>query len=275
MNQLETIMEQVRLFVTQHIPVEVLHQVLPFGLVCLAAGIVFSVLGAKLARFGISGAFAVAGAVFGMFFARQTGFPAIVCSLIGALALGVVGYHTVRMWVGVAAAAVFALVALGVFSYQKVMPHLADFKASPNGALVSGDLNSFTVPSPDDQQAYRDRNPRQFATELWAFAVAKDASLERNGKAVGLLAIVAGLSLGVAAARWALILTTSLLGTGLVTTAMGTLAHAYTPASYQSLQERPALIGVGIGAFLLTSLIVQTLLTRKAPRSKQEGNDKS
>jgi hydrogenase-4 membrane subunit HyfE len=53
------------------------------------------------------------------------------------------------------------------------------------------------------------------------------------------------------------------------------LANNYAPASYQSLHERPTLLGVGIGAFLLTSLIVQTLLTRKAPSKKQESKDKS
>ena len=270
MNELETIIEQVRVFVGQHMPGEVMQQALPFGLVCLSVGIMVSVLGAKLARLGISGMFAIGGAVLGVFFARQTGFPVIICSLVGALALGVVGFHTVRMWVGVVAAGVFTLVALGAFGYQKVMPHLAEFEASPRGALVSGESSSFTLPSPEEQQAYRDRNPKQFAEELWAFAAEKDTSLERNGKAVALLAIVAGLSIGVAAARWALILSTSLLGTGLVTTAMGTLANAYAPASYQSLHERPTLFGVGVGAFLLTSLVVQTLLTRKAPSKKQE-----
>jgi len=275
MNELETIIEQVRVFVVQHIPGEVMQQALPFGLVCLAIGIMIAVLGAKLARLGISGVFAIGGAVLGLFFARQTDFPAIICCLVGALALGVVGYHTVRMWVGVVAAGVFTLVALGAFGYQKVMPHLAEFEASPKGALVSGDPSAFTLPSPAEQQAYRDRDPQQFAQELWAFASDKDANLERNGKAVALLAIVAGLSIGVAAARWALILSTSLVGTGLVATAMGTLTNTYAPVSYQSLYERPTLLGVGVGAFLLISLIVQTLLTRKAPSKTQESKDKS
>ncbi|MGD2110242.1 MAG: hypothetical protein PVI86_12740 [Phycisphaerae bacterium] len=275
MNEIETIIEQAKAFAAQHMPAEVLHQALPFGLICLALGIFISVLGAKMARLGVSGLFAIGGAALGVFFARQTDFPAIICSLVGALALGVVGYHTMRMWVGVVAAIVFALVALGVFGYQRVMPYMAEFQPSPTGALVSGDTTSFTVPSPDEQQAYRDRDPQQYAKQLWAFATEKDANLERNTKAVALLAVVAGLSLGVAAARWALILSTSLVGTVLVTSGMGALAHAYAPASYQSLQERPTFLGVGLGAFLLTSLIVQTLLTRTASKEKGKAKTKS
>jgi hypothetical protein len=274
MTEFETMLEQARLFVVQHAPGDLLQQAVPCGLICLVAGIGLSVLGAKLARVGVSCAFAVLGGCAGAYFGRETGFPMPICIAVGALAIGVVGYHTLRMWVGVAAAVILTVLALGLFSYQRVMPHMPEYQRTTDSALIAEE-GAFTVPSTDQQQAYTERTPRQWAEELWAFAAQKDARLEHNGKAIGLVAMAVGLCLGVVAVRWALILSTSVVGTVLVTVAMATLMGHFTPGSYQAFQHRPVLAGVGIGGFLVTSLIVQTLLTRKAPRSKQEANGKS
>lgn len=267
--QLAAILEQCRLLVLQHAPADVLKEAIPFGIVCLIVGIVLSVLGAKLARFALTCGFALLGGYLGSVFGRETGFPMPVCGIVAALMIGVVGYHTFRLWVGLAAAAVLSAVVMGTFSYRHVVPHVVEYQQSISN-VAAAEPGTFSVPSLDQQQAYRDRTPQQWAQELWTFVSAKDVRIERQGKALGLAALVTGLCLGVVAVRWALILSASLVGTALVTTALGTLVTHSFPGSYQSFEQHPGLVGVGVGSFLVTSLVVQTLVTRKAPSEKKE-----
>ena len=89
------------------------------------------------------------------------------------------------------------------------------------------------------------------------------------------MALLTGLCLGIVAVRWALILATSLVGTVLVTTAAATLLTRSVPESYQAFQSNPGLVGVGVGGFLVTSLILQTMLSRKSPAAKGESAAKS
>jgi len=272
--EINTIVEQIRTLFVQHAPAEMLQQALPFGIVCLLAGVGLCVLGAKLSRFGMTCGFAVLGGYVGVFVARETGFPQPVCGLIGAAMVALIGYQTFKLWVGVAAALVLSSVALGVFSYQRVVPHVNEFEQGTQMAVAESS-GAFSLPTPEQQQAYRERGPKEWVTELWAFVRAKDMDVERSGRALAVTALVTGLCLGVLAMRWALILSTSLVGTLLVTTSIATLVTHASPRSYETLQHNPGLVGIGVGAFLLSSLILQTLLTRKAPANKSESTAKS
>jgi hypothetical protein len=268
------ILEQARLFVVQHAPANVLEGALPIGIVCLVCGIGLSVLGAKLGRFGITSAFALLGGLLGSYFARETGFPTLVCGLVGAMMVALIGYQTFRFWVGLLVAAVLSSVVLGVFGYQRVAPYWTEFEqVNPAPAIAAS--GSFAVPSLEGQQAYRERSLQQWAGEFWAYATERDGGLERSGKTLALGAMVTGLFLGVLAVRWALILATALVGTALVTTAITTLLTHSVPGSYEAFQRNPALFGVGVGAFLVSSLILQTMLTRTAPRDKTKSPAKS
>jgi hypothetical protein len=272
--EVSTIIEQVRTAFVQHAPAEMLQQALPFGILCLVLGVGLSVLGAKISRFGMTCGFAVLGGYIGVFVARETGFPQPVCGLVGAVMVALVGYQTFKLWVGVVAALVLSSVALGVFGYQRVVPHVNEFEHGAQVATMEP-AGSFVLPTPEEQEAYRQRGPREWAAEFWAFLRTKDASIERNGRALAVTAALTGLCLGVLAVRWALILATSLIGTLLVTTSMATLLTHAAPRSYETLQHNPGLVGIGVGAFLVTSLILQTLLTRKAPASRAESSTKS
>ena len=280
--EIKSVLEHAHQFVLQHVPADMLREALPFGVICLVAGIGLSVLGAKLSRFGFVCAFSVAGGCAGAYFARQTGFSNTICVAAGALMIGVIGYQTFRFWVGLLSAVVLTSAAMGVFGYQRVMPHVVVFErtvqaelglgpAVPSAAAkADGSPSVFALPSPEQQQAYRNRSPRQWAGELWRFVTQKDALAGPNLRALAIIAMITGLCLGVLAVRWALIVSTSLLGTVLVTTAIATLLTHSAPESYEAFQQRPGLIGIGVGAFLLASLVLQTLLTRKAPASKSD-----
>lgn len=274
MTEIESILEHARVFVVQHAPSDMLRHAVPFAIVCLFAGVGLSVLGAKLSRFGTACAFSVLGGMMGSYFAQQTGYPLIICGLIGALMIGVIGYQTFRLWVGLGAAMVLSTVALSLFGYQKIMPHMAEFDSAAASSMRVG-AETFVLPSPEQSEAYRNRTPRQWAGELWAFVTEKDVRIERNVKALALAAMVTGLCLGVLAVRWALILSTSLIGTALVTTAVATLLNDSVPSTYQAFRGNPGLVGMGVGGFLVTSLVLQTLLTRKVSGTTAGASGKS
>jgi hypothetical protein len=266
MSDISPVIEQARLFVDQHVQPEWLSQAVPLALICLVAGIGMSVLGTKMSRLAMGLGFVVLGGVAGAFFGREFVFPLPVCIVTGAVMIGAIGHLTYRLWVGVAAAVVLSSLALGAFGYQRILPHVPEFReeAMVGWSPVEGPVQ-FALPSPEQQQEYLAESPKRWAQNLWAHVTVRDAQVERHGKALALVALLTGLCLGVVAVRWALILTTSLVGTALVTTAAATLfAHA-TPESYQSFADHPGMVGVGVGGFLATSLIVQTLLTRQAP----------
>lgn len=272
-DEIAAILEQARLFVLQHAPSDLLEEAIPFGIICLVAGIGLSVLGAKLGRFGITCAFAVLGAVIGTFFARETGFSMPACGLVGALMVGVIGYHTFRLWVGLLVAVVLSSAVLGVFGYQRVVPHVAEFQQI-SLASTAEPSGTFVVPSPEKQEAYLKRTPRQWAEEFWAFVAEKDGQIGQRTRSLALGAMITGLCLGVLAVRWALILSTALVGTALVSTGIAALLTQSVPKSCAAFEQHPNVVGIGMGAFLVSSLIVQTMLTRKAPSGKSEAKAK-
>src|SRR5262245_7580547 len=105
MDQVAAILEQLRLFVMQHPPEHMPTGAIPVAAMLLVAGILLSVLGAKFARFGLTSAFVVAGGVLGDRFAFAFDFPRVICVAIGAVLIGLIGFQTFRLWVGVAVAA--------------------------------------------------------------------------------------------------------------------------------------------------------------------------
>jgi len=272
MSELTTMIEQAQAFVAQHAPADVLQEAVPLAVLLLIGGVGMSVLGAKLARVAATFAFAATGGVVGIYFARESGYPLPVCIGAGGLLFGVIGYQTLRFWVGVLTAAVLCTVAMGVFSYKNLVPHVAEFERSVQVAPAEGDF-VFSVPSPDQQQAYRDRSPGQWAKEFWAFVAQRDAGLEQGARSIAIIAALTGLCLGVVAMRGALVVSTAMLGTGLVTAGTATLLSHYWPQEgYQAFAERPAVFGAIIGGFLVSSLIVQTALTKPAPQGKAESS---
>lgn len=274
MNEVETILEQARLFLVQHAPTDALRGAVPAALVFLVAGIGLSVLGAKLARFGITSAFVVLGGVLGARFGQEMGFHPLICVLVGGLLIGVIAYQTFRLWVGLGAAVVFTLLVWGTFGNRQVVTYLTEFQQGAQQPAIQSPI-TFAVPTPLEQQAYRDRTPWQWVKEFLAFVTQRDVNVARNTKALAIVALLTGLCLGIVAVRWALILATSLVGTVLVTTAAATLLTRSVPESYQAFQNNPSIVGVGVGGFLVTSLILQTMLSRKSPSAKGESAAKS
>ncbi len=271
MNQLQSILDQAKVFVEQQVPGDLLAKAVPLGIVCVLAGVGMCVFGAKLARFSVTGGFAAAGGYVGYLFAQHTAYPTIVCVLGGAVMVAVVAYHTFRLWVGVAAAVMLSSLSLGLFGYQRMLPHLDEFEQRTTWSAQTP--GNFSLPSSGAQEANRERTFPQWLREFWGFVSQKDVQLERNGKALSIAAMLTGLCVGVLAMRAALIVSTSMFGTMLLTTGVFGLLAQSAPGAYQTLHSRPDVMGMVMGGFLVGSIILQTLLTRSA--SKKEANVKS
>ena len=276
MTEIASVLDQLRQLYVQHAPTEALSHGTWVGVIFLLLGVGLSVLGARFARFGLTSAFVVAGGFGGMVFAREVDFSPIVCVLIGAFLVGIIAYQTFRLWIGVGAAIVFSSVVMGTFGYHRLVPHVASFENDRTGVVVSsapGEPVAFALPTPADQQAYLDRSPKEWAKSFWTYLTVQDYNTARHSQGLAVLALLTGLSMGLLAVRWALILSTLLLGTSMVTTGLATLMTQSVPDSYQAFQNNPKLVGIGIGAFLATSLVLQTMLSRRA--SSDEGGERS
>jgi hypothetical protein len=274
MTEFSTLIEQTRTFATQHGPSEMLTQTVPLAILLLVGGCGMSVLGAKLSRVAATLGFAIAGGAGGYYFSLSSGYPVPVCIGAGALLFGVIGHQTLRFWVGVLTAGVLTAVSLGVFGYQRVAPYIAEFEQEQTITSQDGSF-TFTVPTPEEQAAYRQRDPGVWAREFWDYAKQRDPALQQSARTIGIITVLTGLCLGVVAMRWALIISTAMLGTGLVTAGVATLiAHYWPEQGYQALEARPAVFGAVVGGFLVSSLIVQTALTKPAAESKGESSRK-
>lgn len=276
MKDLTPIFEHVREFAVQNIPPEFQERTVAIAAIFLVGGIGLSVLGAKLAKPAMTTVLGLLGALGGVVFARHTGIHEAIGGLVGAVMFGMVSHLTFRLWVGVASALVLSALALGAFCYQEVVPLVKDFDRDGmvTWSPVEGQ-QTFTVPSPEQQAANVQPKFKEWARDFWAFASQRDERLPINTQLVGFGAAALGLFLGVIAVRWMLILSTSIVGTGLVTTAVATTVAHYSPGSEQTFLNNAGVMGMGVGAFLVSSLILQTLLTRKAPESGQGKKNKS
>ncbi|MHC4695237.1 MAG: hypothetical protein ACYTFA_00690 [Planctomycetota bacterium] len=278
MTDLQPILDRVRTFAEQSGHTDLLANAVPIAIMCLVVGIGLSVLGAKLARPGATLALGALGAAVGVWFSRTAQFadPAggLIGAAVGAVVFAMIAHRAFPMLVGVATAVVFSSVALGTFGGQRVLPHYAEF-TELNVPAVPEPVG-FAIPSPEQQEEYLNKSPREFAGEFWAFVNEKDATVASNSRLLGVGAGVMGLFLGLVAVRWMLILSTSLVGTALLTTGVGTILKTVCSAeSFLAMQSHSAAVGMGVGAFLVTSLVLQTLLTRKAPTDKETGKAKA
>lgn len=267
MEQLASVLEQLRLFTIQHAPDAVPTGAVPVALVLLGVGVTLSVVGAKFARFGLTAAFVVLGGVLGDRFGVNFEYPRVVCVAVGAALVGLIGFQTFRVWVGVAVAALISAVVLSGFSVRGMLPHLSEYADTTTPIFSDSNtpsIEAFTIPSPEEQAAYIKRDPGVWFSDFWKFLTERDPNIARNTQALAILTALGGMCLGLVAVRPSLIAATSLVGTGMVVAGIGTMMASSVPSAYASVQSNSRVIGLAILAFLTTSLVLQTLLMRKS-----------
>ena len=266
MEHVTQVLQQIEALARQHTPPDVWSKGIPIALGVLLLGVGVAVLGAKLARPGVTCVFSLVGGYLGLTFATALGFHPAVCTLVGATAIGVIGHMTFRLWVGVAMAAVVCIVALGVFGYNRLAPHISEFQQSLD---LSAPV-AFSVPTPDEQRTNREYAAATWASDFWTYVQSKDPNVQHNARAIATASILSGLLLGLLATRAATIVSTAFLGTAMIALAITGLFSRLIPNFDGWMLSRPMVSGALFGGFLVTSLVLQASLSRKAAAAKAE-----
>ena len=265
MYDLSELVDQGRLFAEQHVPAEVLTRVVPVGVAVVAAGVLISVLGARLVRPVLTLAFFGAGAAVAGRYANMVDIPPPVTMLLGGVLLGCFGYVLYRLWVGLLIAGVVVTVAMSVFGYYRILPEVPAFEAIASPTEVDDSAVEFALLEPGEQIEYNQRSPETWARDFWAHLTSRQADIGNKMAVIGAVAALAGLLLGLLATRGALIACTALVGTSLVMSGASLLASRLAPQIYTSALEQPRLVtGAWVG-LLIASLVLQGLLNRRPP----------
>lgn len=311
----------VQQFLTQHMPQGVTDKAGLGALGALIGGVFLCVLGAKLARAGMTLGWAAVGGAIGYKVAQIAGMPPIVGVLLFAAGIGAIGFMTYRIWVGLLTAGVITALVLGAFGYQRVAPRIAEYNArtpgvslaatdagggaasideagasggesggaagldggaasgSGGGAASGGDLGSgggFSVPTVLQQAAYRQGQLRRELGDFWGFVKTQDLTVAAHAKALLATALVFGLLIGLSTIRLTLILSTSLVGTLLVSSGVIGAINVMFPGFAVGAAQRPLINAAAMAVCLLISIILQVRLTRvekeaaaEAPKAKK------
>ncbi|MCO6436953.1 MAG: hypothetical protein J5J06_07690 [Phycisphaerae bacterium] len=246
-------------------------RMLLIGAFALVGGGLLSVFGAKLARGGLTVALALGGMTIGAEYGARLGLPGPVAAILAGAMLGTIGFLTFRLWAGVLTGLVACGVAISVFGYREVAPHAADFQPLPVQAMtvqagVESGADAVVTPSGE----LIPPAPREWMQQFWAYVRSQNASLTSDAEPIIAAALLVGLFLGVLAVRAMLILSTSLLGTSLIFGGAITLLGQVFPTSLSAMERSPGAVGMALGGFLVSSLILQALLTRKRPEGEAE-----
>lgn len=250
-------------FIRQHAPVQDLPRTdLLLGSM-LVIGVLASTLGAKLARPIVTLAFAAAGGVAAGMYGGAFDFPLPVTVILASVLAGLAGVLAFRLWVGIGAGALLALIALCIYGSGHIIPHLQTFPAPEPGAVAE-----FTIPDVPLEQQDTWENLGHEAKRFWAHLKTQQADVERYTLLIAAAAGLFGLVIGALAVRFTLVVLTAGAGTLLVASALGLSLQSYWPQVWESLSAHATEVNVALLAFFAASLILQTLLTRRPPQAE-------
>ncbi|MBU0607254.1 MAG: hypothetical protein KKI08_05175, partial [Armatimonadetes bacterium] len=221
------------------------------------------------------------GAWAGLGFAAAVDLSPYVCVPIAAVLIGMIGYHAFGFWVGLTMSAVLATVVVGGFSFLRLQPYVSSFETH---------LQTVTAPESDAFPLVSEAFPLTSAaegpaacpagawlTQFGGYLREQDASAARLGSALGATSVLVGMLLGLMAVRFALVVSTSVLGTLLAAGGAVMLLNEWGPSGMFGGGQSQTALGLGIGSFLVTSLCLQTVLTRQpapAPPDKEKSKSK-
>lgn len=260
-DQVSQFIEQVQGLWESHVPAAYQVTALPAAVGMLVVGIGLSVLGARLARFGITCGFAAVGVLVALTFGSMTDVPLLALILIGVLVAGGIGFALFRLWVGLAAAAFLSAVTIAAYGGEVVVPHFLEYEQ------VCDFDGTFVLPDPIADETADDAlsDLETWAHDFWLHVESQETDVNRRLLGVGLGAGLVGLLLGVLLPRFTLVVTSSVLGTVLVMAGLAGLASQLQANLPQAATQHARIVSAAGAVFLLASLLLQALLTRKAP----------
>lgn len=257
MNHVAELLEQCSQIVQQHVPPGAIPPWWFASGVGLLVGIALCVLGAKLARWFIVVALAGVGVAGGVAADAHIGVSPLATALVGGLIGGGVGYFLHRVWVGLFAGAFLAVVVLGVYSSQTVIPRLVEFDHASQAEVAD-----FHVGPGYDQPQIDWEHFNDFSSRFRDYLRAKAPNVQRYATLWALGAGVGGFVLGAVFSRLILIVFTSACGSLLVAGGVTLLAQGFGLDIYQTYAQRPKISVVALALFFVVSVALQVMLTR-------------
>lgn len=264
MQNYEHLFDQLRAVAEHYLPIEAGQAVLPVAVASLLIGMVLSFSGAKLLRILIVGVFIIGGGACGYALAQSFDFSEVVGIAIGAIAIGAMGFFSYRLWVGIGCAILFACIGLSIYGEQNVLPRFIEYGDMIKARQLGG-AGEFNVPSPETQASYMDPDPEEFIEGFWSYLNNQDQSVRRNLLGIALGTGVLGLLLGLLATRFMLVVSTAAIGTIMTATGAVTLLVRLKPETKQVFTDYPQWAVAMFISYLIASVAVQMLTTRKVP----------
>lgn len=270
---------QIQQFLEQHLPSDVTSHAGLGAAGAILGGVVLCVLGAKLARVAFTIGWALAGGMLGLKIAEAAGIHSVAGAAVFAAGLGMIGYMTYRLWVGVLTAGVLTAMVLAAFGYHRVAPRLEDYNRQKSPYLLmihqteTSDDGTFTIPTQQEQAAYRDGAFKQQIEQFWSYVQSQDQTVQPHMRALTATALVFGLLIGLSSVRMMLILSTALLGTVLLGSGFVGVVNLVFPGFAGTAAQHPIISAVALGLCLLVSIILQARLTR-ARQEQEESPEK-
>ncbi len=265
-----TVFDHVRGLAEQHLPHEAMPSVLAIAIVLAGGGILLSVLGARLAKGALTFAFLIGGGLAAAGVARHLGWGGREAALLvagGVVVSGLLGYFVFRLWVGVVVAVLLATVGSIAFNQARILPALKSFDHAAYVASGAGG-ERFALLDPAVQADYAKPTPQRWVRDFVNDLTTRDPGVRRS---VGVAAVcwgAVGLLLGALLTRFTLITLTSAIGTAAFAGGAALLAANLRPDDYARATAQPLPIAIGVGACFVAALVLQTLMTRRAPAAK-------
>lgn len=256
---LSQIVERLRALWELHVPAQYHPPALPAAALALILGIGIAVLGARVARGGATLVFACIGGLAAWSLQSHVNWSPALVLAGGMLAGALAGFVLFRVWVGLAAAAVLAALALGVYGNHHIAPHFVEYDAAHNfnGAFVIPE-----APASDTSPGKLDRL-HAWWQDFWLYVQSKESDVNTWVAGVALVSAVMGFAVGSLLPRLTLILGSGCLGTALVLAGIAVLAKHSSADLYQAALANPRVIGIVSLVLLGVSLLLQGLLTRQ------------
>ena len=274
MSSIQPILQQGQGWLAEQVPANWHASPVLVGIVVMAVGIALAFVGARFARNVTTTFFVLAGVGAGVGFGQTYSYSPALAGLLGAVLLGGIGYLAFRFWVALGLSTVLALLVFLTFGYLRVLPQVTGFEA--HWTQLAGDGATNLHLTGEVAPGSADVGPaHQWWAEFADYVRAHDVDAERVAVALVALAGLLGMLVGLLASRFALIVATSLGGTALLLLGVGTLVGPALSADYRLSAMHVTAAGVVLGAFLATSVFVQTLMTRPQPAAAGDEADEA
>ncbi|MEE9296655.1 MAG: hypothetical protein V3W34_17055 [Phycisphaerae bacterium] len=262
MDAIGQVYERANLLIHNHVPDDVIVPVATIGAIgCIIAGLMVSVLGAKLARVVLTLGFGALGVGAGVIISQRADLPTAVATLVGAGCFGLLGYAFHRVWIGVLTGLFMVLAVNSTYGVRTIAPHLPAYEQS-HGAMPVAVADKFTTAAPHAQAGCLNPEFTRWLKGFWDYTNENDKGGVRRLALLSGCAGLFGLLLGLFAVRFTLVAVTSLVGTLMISAGAMGLAQRWQPQMYEAVLNHPQSLGIAGGTFLLGSVILQTLLTR-------------